>query len=192
MVIYNSLGCTNADACNYEPLAEVDNGACVLVGDSCDDGNPETLDDMINANCLCSGQKSMMSMRWIYQIQSGFGTQSCLQRLGLPILPSRWGPFVFWILKEGLDERRSTSETRVGFGCFSSCRGCIFLNRAPIKHRVISRFIVQRLEDFYDVMDFSRCTKKFRVACGVAFVLDARSRRRPPFHCKAKCSFHRR
>ena len=42
--------------CNYEPLAEIDNGACVLVGDSCDDGNPATLDDMINADCLCSGR----------------------------------------------------------------------------------------------------------------------------------------
>ena len=51
-----SLGCTNAEACNYAPLAEVDNGTCVLIGDSCDDGNPETLNDMIDENCLCSGE----------------------------------------------------------------------------------------------------------------------------------------
>ena len=56
MVVYSSLGCTNAEACNYAPLAEVDNGTCVLIGDSCDDGNPETLNDMIDENCLCSGE----------------------------------------------------------------------------------------------------------------------------------------
>ena len=56
MMGYSSVGCTNSEACNYAPLAETDNGMCVLVGDSCDDGNPETLDDMINADCLCSGE----------------------------------------------------------------------------------------------------------------------------------------
>ena len=48
--------CTNAEACNYAPLAEVDNGTCVLIGDFLDDGNPETLNDMIDENCLCSGE----------------------------------------------------------------------------------------------------------------------------------------
>lgn len=56
MVVYNSVGCTNAEACNYAPYAEVDNGMCVLVGDSCDDGNDETINDMITADCLCAGE----------------------------------------------------------------------------------------------------------------------------------------
>lgn len=56
MVVYSSLGCTNAEACNYAPYAEVDNGMCVLVGDSCDDGNDETINDMITADCLCAGE----------------------------------------------------------------------------------------------------------------------------------------
>ena len=56
MVVYNSIGCTNSEACNYAPFAEEDNGLCVLVGDSCDDGNPATLDDMISADCLCVGE----------------------------------------------------------------------------------------------------------------------------------------
>ena len=56
MVVYNSVGCTNAEACNYAPYAEVDNGMCVLVGDSCDDGNDDTINDMITADCLCAGE----------------------------------------------------------------------------------------------------------------------------------------
>ena len=56
MVVYNSMGCTNDEACNYNPFAEVDNGMCVLVGDSCDDGNPATLNDIINDDCLCAGE----------------------------------------------------------------------------------------------------------------------------------------
>ena len=55
MVIYNSRGCTNADACNYEPLAEADNGMCILVGDSCDDGENLTENDTISDMCECTG-----------------------------------------------------------------------------------------------------------------------------------------
>ena len=54
------LGCTNEGACNYEPLAETDNGTCVLVGDSCDDGNPSTLNDVINADCLCGEEVDLL------------------------------------------------------------------------------------------------------------------------------------
>ena len=56
MVVYNALGCTNLEACNYEPLAEEDNGSCLVVGDSCDDGNDSTLNDMVTASCLCAGE----------------------------------------------------------------------------------------------------------------------------------------
>lgn len=56
MVVYNALGCTNLAACNYEPLAEEDNGSCLVVGDSCDDGDDSTLNDMVTAYCLCAGE----------------------------------------------------------------------------------------------------------------------------------------
>ena len=56
MVVYNALGCTNLEACNYEPLAEEDNGSCLVVGDSCDDGDDSTLNDMVTADCLCAGE----------------------------------------------------------------------------------------------------------------------------------------
>jgi hypothetical protein len=29
---------------------------CVMVGDSCDDGNDDTINDMITADCLCAGE----------------------------------------------------------------------------------------------------------------------------------------
>jgi uncharacterized protein (TIGR02145 family) len=48
-------GCTNAQACNYNPAANVDNGSCLIQGASCNDGNANTTNDVINANCQCAG-----------------------------------------------------------------------------------------------------------------------------------------
>ncbi len=50
-----TAGCTHADACNYDPLALVDDEGCVFVGDPCDDGDPNTLDDVYTEDCLCEG-----------------------------------------------------------------------------------------------------------------------------------------
>jgi len=64
-------GCTDANACNYNPGASLDNGSCNMpdcagncngtlsgtidTGDACDDGNDCTLNDMYDANCNCIG-----------------------------------------------------------------------------------------------------------------------------------------
>ena len=48
-------GCTNADACNYDPLALVDDASCLLPGDICDDENWLTENDTLNADCECAG-----------------------------------------------------------------------------------------------------------------------------------------
>ena len=49
-------GCTDIAACNYDELATDDDGSCVLVGDSCDDGDENTINDTIDANCECVGE----------------------------------------------------------------------------------------------------------------------------------------
>ncbi len=49
------LGCMNPAACNYNPLATVDNGTCILPGSPCNDNNPNTMNDVIDANCNCTG-----------------------------------------------------------------------------------------------------------------------------------------
>ena len=36
-------GCTNEAACNYDMDANVDDGTCLVIGESCDD-----MDDMVN------------------------------------------------------------------------------------------------------------------------------------------------
>jgi uncharacterized delta-60 repeat protein len=48
-------GCMNPLACNYNPLATVDNGTCILPGSPCNDGNPNTINDSIGPNCNCVG-----------------------------------------------------------------------------------------------------------------------------------------
>jgi len=50
------MGCTNMDACNYEELATEDDGSCILVGDACDDGDENTINDTIDENCDCVGE----------------------------------------------------------------------------------------------------------------------------------------
>jgi thiol-disulfide isomerase/thioredoxin len=50
-----AAGCTNSEACNYNVTATVDDGSCLMVGVSCDDGNANTYDDVITENCACSG-----------------------------------------------------------------------------------------------------------------------------------------
>jgi hypothetical protein len=50
------VGCTDATACNYNPLATFDDFTCEFPGNPCDDGNPETLNDFLDNDCNCIGQ----------------------------------------------------------------------------------------------------------------------------------------
>jgi len=49
------MGCTAADACNFNPNANVNDGSCYFIGDPCDDGQANTINDTYNANCACEG-----------------------------------------------------------------------------------------------------------------------------------------
>jgi poly(3-hydroxybutyrate) depolymerase len=59
-------GCTDSNACNYDATASFDDGSCFFVGDSCDDGDANTSNDVYNANCECEGVVS------VYEVQSEF------------------------------------------------------------------------------------------------------------------------
>jgi len=49
------LGCIDAMACNYNASAEIDDGSCYFTGDTCDDGNNTTSNDVwVNCN-TCEG-----------------------------------------------------------------------------------------------------------------------------------------
>ena len=49
-------GCTDEDACNYDAMATVDDASCFFVGDSCDDGSGNTINDTVQADCSCAGE----------------------------------------------------------------------------------------------------------------------------------------
>ncbi len=48
-------GCTNPQSCNFNLTANVDDGTCLIQGATCDDGNTNTINDVIDENCLCNG-----------------------------------------------------------------------------------------------------------------------------------------
>ncbi len=66
-------GCTDQNACNYNPNATVENGSCnprdcagncsglntgpAVSGTACNDGNSATVNDVYDANCNCSGSQ---------------------------------------------------------------------------------------------------------------------------------------
>ena len=49
------LGCTDAEACNFDPTANNNDGSCLYSGTTCSDNNPGTMLDQVNANCNCQG-----------------------------------------------------------------------------------------------------------------------------------------
>jgi hypothetical protein len=48
-------GCTDSEACNYDVTATDENASCIFIGDTCDDGDPNTVDDEIQEDCECAG-----------------------------------------------------------------------------------------------------------------------------------------
>jgi len=64
------LGCTNMNACNYDPEAEVDNSFCLIPGQRCFDNNPNTNNDVIitvideitgERSCDCKGEENCLT-----------------------------------------------------------------------------------------------------------------------------------
>ncbi len=49
------FGCTDDTACNFDPIATVDDDTCIFPGDACDDVDPTTVDDTIQPDCSCAG-----------------------------------------------------------------------------------------------------------------------------------------
>jgi hypothetical protein len=54
--IIEVLGCTDAAACNFDSSANADDSSCFFPGDSCDDGDLATTNDVFNADCICEGE----------------------------------------------------------------------------------------------------------------------------------------
>ena len=49
------LGCTDNAACNYSSAATQNDGSCLYQNATCDDGNANTINDLINGSCVCAG-----------------------------------------------------------------------------------------------------------------------------------------
>jgi hypothetical protein len=52
-------GCTDGSACNFLANATQDDGSCLYQNATCNDGNANTTNDVIDANCQCAGTLSL-------------------------------------------------------------------------------------------------------------------------------------
>jgi uncharacterized protein (TIGR02145 family) len=48
-------GCTDGSACNFMVDATQDDGSCLYQNATCDDGDVNTVNDVINSECVCAG-----------------------------------------------------------------------------------------------------------------------------------------
>jgi uncharacterized protein (TIGR02145 family) len=53
-------GCTDNQACNFDPIANSENGSCYYVGDACDDGSNATINDSWSTDCVCLGEQGII------------------------------------------------------------------------------------------------------------------------------------
>ena len=51
-----AMGCTDDAACNYDAMAEANDGSCAYPGDTCDDGDAMTINDAYDGTCNCVGE----------------------------------------------------------------------------------------------------------------------------------------
>ena len=52
---YDCYGCIDPMACNFDEEATMDGGGCILPGEPCDDGIEYTEDDFLQEDCSCMG-----------------------------------------------------------------------------------------------------------------------------------------
>ncbi len=55
-------GCTDANACNFNAEATSDDGSCLVIGGSCDDGDNSTANDLVQNDCACMGTPAIPTM----------------------------------------------------------------------------------------------------------------------------------
>lgn len=48
-------GCTDPAACNYNSTATIDDASCLFLATPCDDGDSNTINDVVNFSCECAG-----------------------------------------------------------------------------------------------------------------------------------------
>lgn len=56
------MGCTDNTACNYNEMATEEDGSCIKPGDSCNDNNLETTNDLILEDCTCMGSPVIVAI----------------------------------------------------------------------------------------------------------------------------------
>ena len=49
-------------------MASIDDGSCLFIANTCDDGDANTSDDAYNANCECEGTTSVEELETVFNV----------------------------------------------------------------------------------------------------------------------------
>ncbi|MFM7729539.1 MAG: T9SS type A sorting domain-containing protein, partial [Flavobacteriales bacterium] len=61
-------GCMDMMACNYNAEAVTDDGSCLFIGATCDDGLATTDNDVVDANCECNGTVGVVELDQLFAV----------------------------------------------------------------------------------------------------------------------------
>jgi hypothetical protein len=114
-------GCTTPAACNYNPAANQDDGTCILVGDPCDDNDPNTVFDQISVNCNCVGQPMIMG---------------CMDQAACNFNPLANMEDVCFFIGDACDDGDSNTVNDV-FNANCVCAGTIGVEEVTSAHQVV-------------------------------------------------------
>ncbi|MGC6532793.1 MAG: hypothetical protein ACON34_07295 [Flavobacteriales bacterium] len=113
------VGCMDNTACNYDPDATTDSGLCSYPGDVCNDDDPLTANDVLQADCSCAGEVILGCTDPFadnYDPTATVDDDSCVfscQVVTLTLLTDCWGSEVSWTLT---DATGATVDSGSGYG----------------------------------------------------------------------------
>ena len=74
-------GCIDPMACNFDMDANTDDGSCLIEGETCDDMDAMTVNDIIDITCVCTGEAIVLgcldSLACNFDMDANTGDDSC-------------------------------------------------------------------------------------------------------------------